>query len=72
LQKREFFRAGTSALDVFALRLRPIALHALLRVDLGLHIMHPLVEILDQNRVVMVHSRYFVGSDSGEVGHGSF
>ena len=72
LQKRKFFRACTSALDVFALRLRPIALDALFRVDLGLHVLHPLVEIFDQNRVMLVHSRYFVGPSSSEVGHGSF
>ena len=71
LKHSKFFRLRTSALNTFALRLRPIALHILFGIDLRLHILHLLLQILYQNRVVMMHGRNLICPGSREIGQGT-
>ena len=71
LKHSKFFRLRTSALNTFALRLRPIALHILFGIDLRLHVLHLLLQILYQNRVVMMRGRNLICPGSREIGQGT-
>lgn len=67
LQRRQFFRMRTRALDVFALRQTPIALHVLLSVDLRLHVIHLHADVVHNDSVVLVRGGELRGGGCSEV-----